>query len=94
MMIGPLPRSDALRVARLMELADHLDRYVADRPELVTSQVGFAAGIIVAAIKSNPIEALGQLESIGTLLGEALAWVDHGTAPANELLVGLGRAPG
>lgn len=79
------------RLARLRELADHIDEYVAARSELALSQVGFAAGLIVGSIRSDPLSALDQLERIGNLAAEAIAWVDRGEAPTNsELLTGLG----
>lgn len=88
---GILPASELdARLARLRELATAIDEYVADRPELVTSQFGFAVGLIVGAIRSNPAGALDQLSAVSALLDEAMAYVDRGERPSrSELLSGL-----
>lgn len=84
-------RCNGWRLGRIRELADAIDRNVGSRPELAASQVGFAAGLIVNAIKSDPVAALDQLDHIGGLLAKALAWVDRGEAPTDsDLLAGLG----
>lgn len=81
----------AERLGRIAELADAIDRNVGSRPELAASQVGFAAGLIVNAIRSNPAAALDQLERIGGLLGKALAYVNDGVpVDDSDLLAGLG----
>lgn len=86
--------SDPAQLARLAELADHLDRYVADRPELALSQLGMGAALVVGAIRSDPDQALDQLQAIGRLASRALAWVELGIPPeGSDLLAGLGLTP-
>lgn len=83
---------DAERIERIRQLADAIDRNVAARPGLAASQVGFAAGLIVNAIKSDPVAALDQLDHIGGLIVKAMAWVERAEPPADtELLAGLGE---
>lgn len=82
---------ETARLRRIVELADTIDRNVAATPGLAASQVGFAAGLIVNAIRGNPAEALDQLTRIGALLGKALAFVDRGEPVTDsDLLAGLG----
>jgi len=59
--------SDAER-ARFLAMIDALDAAFADRPDLLASPVGFVAGALVGAGRSDPDDAWRQISGFADML--------------------------
>lgn len=78
------------REARVREAADWLDRYIAGKPELLTTPAGFVAGILISVAQQAPgaiLRALAFAERVQPVLTEYV----EGGRPLEDVIAAFGE---